>query len=240
MRHPAWSGSGWKPKTLKPGDEITIVTHPLRDGRPGGSLVSATLPDGTRIGGSPTGEPQTPESEMNTNILRLMCIAPCLLVASAEAQTTANSPARLEKFSKLPDWSGLWSLKVSPALLDVENGKPFVPGARDLPPYNAEWEAKYQEDLIRAEHQGDANFPNPLVDTHTIYCAAGMPHIIGTPFDYEFIVTPEETWIIVDKETRHIYTDGRGFPPEDELWGTMWADPSAIGKARRWWRRPSR
>ncbi len=52
---------GWKPKTLKPGDQITIITHPLRDGRPGGSLVSATLPDGTRIGGSPTGEPQNPE-----------------------------------------------------------------------------------------------------------------------------------------------------------------------------------
>lgn len=50
---------GWKPKTLKPGDQITVATHPLRDGRPGGSLVSATLPDGTRIGGSPTGEPQT-------------------------------------------------------------------------------------------------------------------------------------------------------------------------------------
>jgi Family of unknown function (DUF6152) len=54
---------GWKPKTLKPGDQITIVTHPLRDGRPGGSLVSATLPDGTRIGGSPTGEPQTQNSK---------------------------------------------------------------------------------------------------------------------------------------------------------------------------------
>jgi Family of unknown function (DUF6152) len=50
---------GWKPKTLKPGDKITLVMHPLRDGRPGGSLVSATLADGTRMGGSPTGEPQT-------------------------------------------------------------------------------------------------------------------------------------------------------------------------------------
>jgi hypothetical protein len=50
---------GWKPKTLKPGDQITITMHPLRDGRTGGSLVSATLPDGTRLGGSPTGEPQT-------------------------------------------------------------------------------------------------------------------------------------------------------------------------------------
>jgi hypothetical protein len=140
---------------------------------------------------------------------------------SAVAQTTVNSPARLQRFSKLPDWSGLWSLRGSPALLDAENGQPFAPGVRDHPPYTPEWEAKYQVDLVRAEHQGDANYPNPLVDTHTVYCAAGMPHIIGTPFDYEFIVTPEETWIIVDKETRHIYTDGRGFPPEDELWLTL-------------------
>lgn len=50
---------GWKPKTLKPGDQITVVMHPLRDGRPGGSLVSVTLADGTKIGGSPTGEPAT-------------------------------------------------------------------------------------------------------------------------------------------------------------------------------------
>jgi len=144
-----------------------------------------------------------------------------MLTPSAMAQTTTNSPVRLQKFSKLPDWSGIWSLKGSPALLDSENGKPFDPDARDHPPYNAEWEAKYGMDLVRATHQGDVNYPNAIVDTHTIYCAAGMPHIIGTPFDYEFIVTPEETWIIVDKETRHIYTDGRGFPPEDELWPTL-------------------
>jgi len=50
---------GWKPKTLKPGDKVTLIMHPLRDGRPGGSLISVTLPDGTVMGGSPTGEPQT-------------------------------------------------------------------------------------------------------------------------------------------------------------------------------------
>ena len=141
--------------------------------------------------------------------------------AQGEGQAQTNSTARLEKFSNLPDWNGLWRLKGSPALLDVEDGKAFVPGTRDYPPYNAEWEAKYQADLVRAEHQADATYPDPIVDTHTVYCAAGMPHIIGTPFDYEFIVTPEKTWIVVDKETRHIYTDGRGFPPEDELWPTM-------------------
>jgi hypothetical protein len=153
-------------------------------------------------------------------IAAVMSIVALMLPPSAAAQTVNGQP-RLSAFSKLPDWSGLWRLKGSPALLDVEDGKSFVPGVRDNPPYNAEWEAKYKVDLVRAEHQGDPNYPNPLVDTHTVFCAAGMPHIIGTPFDYEFIVTPEMTWIIVDKETRHIYTDGRGFPPEDELWPTL-------------------
>ena len=148
-------------------------------------------------------------------------IVPFLFCASSAAQTQTNTPTRLEKFSKLPDWNGIWRLKGSPALLDVEDGKSFVPGTRDHPPYKPDWEAKYQVDLVRAEHQGDASYPNPLVDTHTVYCAAGMPHIIATPFDYEFIVTPEKTWITVDKETRHIYTDGRGFPPDDELWPTL-------------------
>jgi hypothetical protein len=50
---------GWKPRMLKPGDQVTVTAHPLRDGRPGGSFVSATLADGTRIGGSPTGDAQT-------------------------------------------------------------------------------------------------------------------------------------------------------------------------------------
>lgn len=40
---------GWRQRSVKPGDKITLVVHPLRDGRPGGSLVSATLADGTRL-----------------------------------------------------------------------------------------------------------------------------------------------------------------------------------------------
>jgi hypothetical protein len=154
-------------------------------------------------------------------VVAMLGLVPLLLCESAIAQTTPNSQARIDAYSKLPDWSGLWRLKGSPGLLDVENGRSFTPGNRDHPPYKPDWETKYQVDLVRAEHQGDANYPNPLVDSHTLYCAAGMPRIIGTPFDYEFVVTPEATWIIVEKETRHIYTDGRAFPPADELWPTL-------------------
>lgn len=45
--------SGWKPGTLKPGDKITVVINPLRDGRPSGQFVSATGPDGKPIGNAP-------------------------------------------------------------------------------------------------------------------------------------------------------------------------------------------
>ena len=50
------SRQGWKPKILKPGDEVNLTMHPLRDGRPGGSLITVTLKDGTRIGGNPVGD----------------------------------------------------------------------------------------------------------------------------------------------------------------------------------------
>jgi hypothetical protein len=41
---------GWKSNLLKPGDKVTVVTNPLRDGKKGGLFVSVTLPDGTQMG----------------------------------------------------------------------------------------------------------------------------------------------------------------------------------------------
>jgi hypothetical protein len=37
---------GIKAKTFLPGDKTTIVAHPMKDGRPAGSLISATTADG--------------------------------------------------------------------------------------------------------------------------------------------------------------------------------------------------
>jgi len=41
---------GWKPGSLNPGDKVTIVVNPLRDGQHGGLVLSVTGPDGTTIG----------------------------------------------------------------------------------------------------------------------------------------------------------------------------------------------
>ena len=48
--------TGWKRTTIKPGDPVTVVVHPLRDGKPGGSYVSITLANGTTLGGSGPGQ----------------------------------------------------------------------------------------------------------------------------------------------------------------------------------------
>ena len=40
---------GWTRNTIKAGDQITVVVHPLRDGAKGGSLFYMILPDGKRM-----------------------------------------------------------------------------------------------------------------------------------------------------------------------------------------------
>jgi Family of unknown function (DUF6152) len=38
---------GWRPGTLKPGDTVTVLVKPMRDGAKGGMFVEITLADGT-------------------------------------------------------------------------------------------------------------------------------------------------------------------------------------------------
>ena len=42
--------SGWRPKTVLPGDQVTVTIHPLKDGSAGGQLLTVTLPDGKVMG----------------------------------------------------------------------------------------------------------------------------------------------------------------------------------------------
>ncbi len=41
---------GWTKDTVKAGDEVTVVGHPFKDGRPGGSIDHLLLADGRKIG----------------------------------------------------------------------------------------------------------------------------------------------------------------------------------------------
>jgi hypothetical protein len=49
---------GWKPGSLKAGERVTIVAHPLRDGSHGGEVVSVRTADGKLIGTGDIGAKQ--------------------------------------------------------------------------------------------------------------------------------------------------------------------------------------
>ena len=49
--------AGIKAKTFKPGDKVTVIGSPMRDGRPAGALISVTMADGKVI--SPRAPPPT-------------------------------------------------------------------------------------------------------------------------------------------------------------------------------------
>ena len=42
--------AGWKSNTIKAGDKVTVMIHPLKSGEPGGSLGNVKLPDGKMLG----------------------------------------------------------------------------------------------------------------------------------------------------------------------------------------------
>ncbi|MEO6340758.1 MAG: DUF6152 family protein [Caulobacteraceae bacterium] len=46
---------GWSKSSMKPGDQVTLIVHPMRDGTKGGSLEAAVLADGRRVGGATQG-----------------------------------------------------------------------------------------------------------------------------------------------------------------------------------------
>jgi len=44
------SRNGWKRTSIKPGDKAVVLIHPLKDGSPGGSLMSISV-NGQKVGG---------------------------------------------------------------------------------------------------------------------------------------------------------------------------------------------
>jgi hypothetical protein len=41
---------GWRPRTVSPGDTVSVALNPLFNGEPIGSLVGIALPDGSHLG----------------------------------------------------------------------------------------------------------------------------------------------------------------------------------------------
>ena len=150
-----------------------------------------------------------------TAFVRLLPLCTALLCSAAVGQTLEQP---------LPDWSGVWQMIGSTvfdaATVEPRNGRSGNPGVREHPPYNAEWEAKY---LANIESVRQGRFPDPLT-----YCGipAGFPRLLNVPDVYEFVVRPEQVWILTENgpNIMRIYTDGREHPAEGDYWPTYSGD----------------
>src|SRR6185503_10563273 len=110
----------------------------------------------------------------------------CLLLA--QTLTYGQKPA-LPEYSKLPDWSGVWSMTggtVFDRATQTGEGGALTHGVREHPPYNAEWEATYQKHLALRDQD---HFPDVQTNCGV---PVGFPRIMNLPDVYEFAVRPEE------------------------------------------------
>ncbi|MEX0828458.1 MAG: hypothetical protein WD005_05850 [Haliea sp.] len=125
-------------------------------------------------------------------------------------------------FAGLPDWSGIWM--GTGTLFDQSRGmrSPRADGARNYPPFKPEWESRYVEFLKNVVWQG--KFIDPL----NLGYGGGMPRIMAPSRGLQFVVRPEQVWIIHERpDVRYIYTDGRAHPSSDLLVPTF--DGHAVG-----------
>ena len=134
-----------------------------------------------------------------------------------------NTAARVRAFAALPDWSGIWQSSAWP--LGV-SGRPVGDEAQlratlqiiRPPPYNAEWQAKYEAGLknTAALAEKTATFE---------VCTRSFPAVMEAPWMLEIAVLPEQTQLIFENgQVRHVYTDGRSHPTGDDLWPTLLGD----------------
>jgi hypothetical protein len=140
-----------------------------------------------------------------------------MLFIGAAAHAQLNAPQRVRAFAALPDWTGLWEAEAwvgKTVAGPPPGGLPAVLAKASLskaPPYNAEWEAKYQADLKRAA----------TVAQSAKNCFFPFPMAMESPPMFQIVVTPEETLFVLEShDIRHIYTDGRSHPSKDDLWPT--------------------
>ena len=141
----------------------------------------------------------------------------------------AGSAAAQQPFdqSKYPDFAGQW-LRVGP-LGVFDSTKP--PGRGQQAPLTPEYQKIFEANLAEVAKGGFGDDP--------VYTCIpeGMPRAMNLVLPMEIVITPGTTYIIMEylSMLRRIYTDGRGFPSDDDpSWMGYsigrWTDPDASGR----------
>jgi hypothetical protein len=143
------------------------------------------------------------------------CVA--LLAGLASIAISAQMPAP----EALPDWSGAW-VRSTGGFYESTPAQALEPAPpRDSPrwqmPFTPEFEAIYQANLARI---AEDRYPDPISFCGT---PSGWPRMLQLPDAYEFVIRPEQTWILSENGPNvvRVYTDGRDHPGPEMLWNTF-------------------
>jgi hypothetical protein len=132
---------------------------------------------------------------------------------TAAAMMVAATGALAFDDAKYPDWKGIWARARVPGAVGQpphDPGKPF--GRGQEAPLNPEYQAKFEANLVDQANGGQGT-------SATFACLPnGMPRMMSAYEPLEFIITPDITFVLIDhiEHSRHVYTDGRGWPKEIE------------------------
>jgi hypothetical protein len=129
-------------------------------------------------------------------------LAAVLMVTARGAQGEDN---------KYPNWQGEWTAivpRMEGQQLRFDPSKPY--GRRQDAPLTEAYKKIYQQSLDEQALGGQGLFLD-----HASCLPAGMPSMmsIGT---FEYIVTPETTYISAGSDLRRVFTDGRPWPTDLE------------------------
>ena len=123
----------------------------------------------------------------------------------------ASIPLALQAQS-LPDWSGYW---IGEGLAAEISGFPGPSAEYKLLGETAPWN-EYGRARVTAARQRGAD---QKAD------GWGFPLMMNSAAPMQFLITPNETLIInMYRDVRHVYTDGRSLPAEEDRWPTTWGD----------------
>jgi len=150
------------------------------------------------------------------------CAAALKLVVAASLAGFgyAASAQSLPSAAHLPDWSGAWTRSTGAFYESTPEQSLEPPPAADsprrTPPYTPKFDAIYHENLARIAAD---RFPDPISLCGT---PAGWPRMLALPDAYEFVIRPEQTWLLAENGPNvvRVYTDGRTHPAADDMWAT--------------------
>jgi hypothetical protein len=117
----------------------------------------------------------------------------------------------------VPDWTGIWTREASPFFWDPDQTSPTeLPTAKLTPEHLRLLKEKLDKVAKGIEF-------DPLSNCEP----AGMPRWLVEPFLKEFVVTPQQVYLIneMQNEMRRVYTDGRDHPSEADAY-PLWEGDS--------------